>query len=173
MILLDADVLSAFAKVGKLSLLYKLFSQHFLYISPAVLAEIKVSLDKGHDFTIEIFELLERGQLKVLVLDKREKQAKQEFPVYLGEGEKENIAICKMRGGVLLSNEKKVEAFCKTMKITCLRIPAILRAFWEIGVVTIDEVRDIVEEIREKDRMGFTERALKEIFEIEGPGSRQ
>jgi len=163
MILLDADVLSAFAKVSKLSLLYKLFSQHFLYISPAVLAKIKVSLDKGHNFAREIFELFEKGQLKVLVLNKKEKQEKEELPVYLGEGEKENIVICKMRGGVLLSNEKKVEQFCKTTKITCLRIPAILRAFWEVGVVNIDEVRNVVEEMKEKDRMGFTERALKEM----------
>jgi len=163
-ILLDTDVLSAFAKIGKIDLLYQLFSTSVLYISPSVLEEVKVSYDKKYPFAMEIFQLIEKGRIKVVVLKEKEIYEKERLPIWFGEGEKESIILCLNRGGVLLSNEKKVKKFCEGRKIVCLRTPGLLKALIDEGIIEVKEAKRIIENLKNKDKMEFTESTLKEIL---------
>lgn len=167
MIYIDTDILSAFAKIKKLQLICNLFS-HNLHVSPSILNEIKISLDVGYQFAKEIFSFIEEGNLKISVLTEAESKEKANLPEQFGEGEKEILALCIIRGGVILSNERRVAEFCRAKNIHCHRIPAILRALWELKVCNINEVRTMVDELKAKDRMGFTQKALEEIFCIKG-----
>lgn len=58
MILVDTNILSSFAKIGRLELLFRVFNQKTLYISPNVFQELKDARDKRYDFVELIFELL-------------------------------------------------------------------------------------------------------------------
>ena len=72
MILVDTNILSTFAKIDRLELLFRVFNQKTLYISPNVFQELKDARDKRYDFVELIFELLQSGKLKILPLEEDE-----------------------------------------------------------------------------------------------------
>jgi len=58
-IILDADMASAFAKIKRLELLKRLFSKHRIVITPEIYEELTVSLDYGYTFPRDIFRYFE------------------------------------------------------------------------------------------------------------------
>jgi len=165
MIIVDTDILSAFAKIGQLDSLYALFSVEVLSIPPGVLTEIEVSFDAGYADAREIFQRFLSGGIQLVLLTDYEVALKEQLPDAFGEGEAEAVAICQSRNLPLLTNEKRVLQYCQQHGITCFRIPAILRALWENGVTTKNEVRKMVDDLMDKDNMGFKKRDIQAIFE--------
>jgi hypothetical protein len=86
------------------------------------------------------------------------------LPVTLGAGERESIAIARTRQGMVLSNESRVAYCCQQHGVLCLRLPDILRALWVEGIVSRQEVQDIVRDLQVKDRMQFKQSTLEAIF---------
>jgi len=164
MIVADTDVLSAMAKVARLSLLFDLLRVDKLHITPGVVAELEYSLNMGRAYARDVFALLVAGRIEVVYLTADEATSRDALPVSLGRGERESIAVAKERGGAILSNESRVAHLCRQYGIGCLRIPDILRALWVEGVIVDDEVRGIVADLRLKDRMEFKQSVLDAIF---------
>lgn len=163
MILLDNDILSTFAKVKRLDLLRTLFREEAFYITSGVLEEIQASLADGYSYPQYVLEEIATGKIKILYLNERELGEMRELPETFGLGEKESVAVCNYRKASLLSNEKRVNAFCQAQGIISFRLPEILRALWEEGVFTKDKVRSLMKEIEEKDRLKF--KSYDEILE--------
>jgi predicted nucleic acid-binding protein len=82
----------------------------------------------------------------------------------LGAGEQESIAIARARGGIELSNESRVAHHGRTYGVPCVRLPDILRALWMEGIVSQQEVQEIIRDLQVKDRMQFTQSTLQAIF---------
>src|SRR4029453_1868319 len=82
----------------------------------------------------------------------------------LGAGERESIAIARVRGGTVLSNESRVAHHCRTHGVSCVRLPDILRALWVEGIVSQQEVQEIIRDLQVTDRMQFTQSILQAIF---------
>jgi predicted nucleic acid-binding protein len=82
----------------------------------------------------------------------------------LGAGEQESIAIARVRGGIELSNESRVAHHGRTHGVPCVRLPDILRALWMEGIVSQQEVQEIIRDLQVKDRMQFTQSTLQAIF---------
>jgi hypothetical protein len=57
-VILDADIVSAFAKIECLELLLDLLSKHPVFITPRIFEELSVPLDYGYTFPLKIFSLL-------------------------------------------------------------------------------------------------------------------
>ena len=76
----------------------------------------------------------------------------------------ESIAIAKERGGMVLSNESRVAHCCQQYKIPCLRFPAILSALWVEGIISKQEVQDIIAGLQVEDRMQFKQSTLDAIL---------
>jgi len=164
MILADTDILSAFAKVGRLDLLFELLRAAELHITPAVLSEIEHSYNQKHSHAESLLSLTEKGQISVLELASTEKLVKNALPDTLGEAERELIAVASKRKYIVLSNESRVAHYCREYGVSCLRVPDLLRAFWIEGFMSVEEVHSLVNELRMKDRMMFKAATLDAIF---------
>lgn len=163
MILVDTDVLSAFAKIGATELLRALFDADTLYLTPSVWQEVAQS--HGYAYLNNLVEELNQGKLALIVLSDAEEQLAQQLPLTLGAGERESLAVAKMRGGVLLSNEKRVLHYASQMSVECYRIPALLRALWQKQIVSKSEVEQLISDIEAADRTRFSESTRKAILE--------
>ena len=95
-IIIDTDIASAFAKIGRLNLLKDLFSKHPVFITPRIFEELSVPLEYGYKFPLDIF-----NSFDVLNPAGDENETYRELIVanrVLGKGELEVISICKSRG---------------------------------------------------------------------------
>ena len=63
MVFIDTDVLSIFAKVQRLPLLYSVFNEEILNISSAVEIELQTGVVKRFDFVQNIMMLRAQGQI--------------------------------------------------------------------------------------------------------------
>ncbi len=162
MILVDTNILSTFAKIDRLELLFKVFRQKRLCISPNVFQELKDARDKRYDFVEPIFDLLQYHKLKLLPLEEDEYMLMLQLPKYLGKGELDSIAICTRRNYSLLSNERKVIKFCEENGIDHFDLNGILNALWMFDIVSKEEVVLIIKEMEEKDNLKIVSK--DEIF---------
>jgi predicted nucleic acid-binding protein len=144
MILVDTDILSALAKVDRLSLLFTLLQTTHISIVPGVLAELTYSFTLGRPYAQEVFATIASGQIQVVSLTQQEATFGATLPSTLGAGERESIAVAQKRGGTVLSNESRVVHVCQQSNIPCVRLPDILRALWAESVVSRQEVSTII-----------------------------
>jgi predicted nucleic acid-binding protein len=163
-LLVDTDILSALAKVTRLPLLFSLLQTTSLQIAPGVFRELAHSLNLRRRYAEEVLSLVSAGQIQVIPLTEEEATFRDTLPGTLGAGERENITIAKERGGMVLSNESRVAHCCQQHKVPCLRLPDILRALWVEGIVSKQEVQDIITDLQVKDRMQFKQSTLDVIF---------
>jgi len=164
MIFVDTDILSALAKVGRLSLLFSLFRVTRLQIVPGVFKEIAHSVALGRSYATEILSLISKAQIEVIALTQEETLFCHTLSPSLGVGERESIAIVRERKGILLSNESRVAHYCWQYQIPCVRLPGILRALWTERITPKDEVQRIVADLQSKDKMQFKQSTLAAIF---------
>jgi len=164
MILVDTDILSAMAKIGRIQLLFTLLQTPRLHIPPGVLGELAPSFNLRRQYAVDVFGLITSGQLQIVYLTQEEATFRDTLPVTLGVGEQESIAIARARGGIVLSNESRVAHHCRTHGVPCVRLPDILRALWVEGIVSQQDVQEIIRDLQVKDRMEFTHSTLHAIF---------
>ncbi len=85
------------------------------------------------------------------------------LPRSFDEGERETIAVAKPRGYTILTNERLVKNWCKIAGITYWDLPGILRALWRTNLLPKEQVRRLITEIEEKDRIVLKDQ--RQIFE--------
>ena len=148
-IILDADMASAFAKIKRLELLKRLFSKHRIVITLEIYEELIISLDYGYTFPLDIFRYFEvlhpsveeRKEYQKLLLEKRT----------LGKGELEAINISKRRGYIFSSIDAAALRFAEEKGVETLELHSLLRSLWESGTQSKNEVKEIIKEIEKKD----------------------
>ncbi len=154
----DTDILSMFGKVKSINTLRLLFNE--LYVPTAVYEELLRAKDAGLSFIdyvlddIEVINLSEEEHHEYISLLKNEK--------YLHKGEVQAIIICKHRGGVLLTNDKKAKKFCTKNGNPCFDIKGILRAFLLRDILNEIELRQLISQIEDTDNT--TIKGIEEIF---------
>ena len=84
------------------------------------------------------------------------------LPQTLGAGESESMALCKRFAAIFASNERRVMHYCKTNEINCINLVRILRAFWELQILSQADVQKVITEIEIADRLKF--RSIDPIF---------
>ncbi len=148
-IIIDTDIASAFAKIGRLNLLKDLFSKHLVFITPRIFEELSVPLEYGYKFPLDIFDSFD-----VLNPTVEENEAYREMIVInrvLGKGELEAIIISKSRGYVFSSMDTAALRFAVSMNVETLELHSILRAMWMSGMKSKYEVKLIIRELEDKD----------------------
>ena len=162
MIILDNNVLSTFARIGKLKLLLKVFEKEQMGMAPAVYQEFKDGLAIGHLFLADILSLVNRKQIKLEPLTGKEILAKSNLPASFDEGECESLTLCKYRGFKIVTNERHIRNYCKREKINSMDLPGLLRFLWRNQILTKAKVSFLIEEIEAKDNIVF--KSTEEIF---------
>lgn len=162
MVFIDADVLSSFAKIQRLSLLFAVFNEDPINISAAVEKELRVGVAKGFDFARDIMVLHSQGRIATHYPTAVDHQFMATLPWTLGSGERESMAICKRLGAIFVSNERRVNHHCRENGVDCVNLAEILRALWELGILQQADVRNVITEICAKDNLKF--RTTNSIF---------
>lgn len=162
MIIVDNNILSTFAKVGRLDMLFQLFPQRQIGIVPAVYNELRIGVRKGHVQLKEVMEMVQKKSIRLITLTEAEIFLKPTLPVSFDEGELESVAVCRSRKITLLTNERSVKNWCVKEDIKYADLPDLLRACWQFRVMSKKEVKNLIEEIEEKDNITF--RSKEEIL---------
>jgi predicted nucleic acid-binding protein len=150
LVFVDTDVLSIFAKIQQLPLLFAVFNQERLHIALAVENEVKMGALKGFHVAQDITVLLTQKQIQThrpLPIDDAFLKS---LPYTLAAGERESMAICKRFDAVFASNERRVKHHCQANGIRCINLAEILRSFWKLEILSKTDVRQIITEIEIK-----------------------
>jgi len=145
LVIIDTDMVSAFAKIERLDLLKKLFSKHKVVITPRIHEELLVSLQFGYSFPQDIFKHFE-------VFYPSEKESKDYHGLLgmklpLGKGELEAISICTSRQGIFSSMDQTALKFAREMVVETLGLHSVLRALWKSQILSRKEVEQIISDI--------------------------
>lgn len=162
MVFIDTDILSIFAKIQRLPLLFAVFDQDVLNIATAVENEITIGVSKGFPFTNALMELQAKGQLQTHHPVTVDEEFMLSLPHTLDAGERESMAICKRLDALFASNERRVMHHCQAYEIRCTNLDEILRALWELKILAKSDVRKVITEIETKDSLKF--RSTTTIF---------
>ena len=162
MILLDTNIISTFSKIGKLELLYDVFNADVLYVSPNVYDELLIAKDKGYAFVNHAIHLFQKKKLMLISLTSKEKEKADRLPSSFSKGERDSIAICRERNGIIVTNEKKVANYCKRQGIKYFDLRDVLKALYILMNFSKNEVNKLMNEIEEKDNIIIKDK--EEIF---------
>ena len=155
LILSDTNIISTFAIIGDINFLFKSTKRDCIFISTNVLNELEIANEMKYSFVESIFTVIRDKRIKVLSMTGEESLWSMELPQSFGKGERDSLAICKFRDGILLSNEKKVNNYCERESIHCLDLPSILRYAWKSGTISQEEIEKMIQKIEEKDNIKF------------------
>jgi predicted nucleic acid-binding protein len=154
-VVLDADFISSFLKIGRLALVLDYYRTESLLIPPAVRREVgwtQLSSTLEHLDWVRV----EAPDAETL----RDISGKPELQG-LGAGEREAIALSlQAAGSILLMNDNQARARAARLGLDPVSIPTFLLACKQDGVLARDAVATVIQELREKDRYGFRKEVL-------------
>ena len=111
MILADTSVLSTLARVEALELLWELFPNSPLGVTPAVFHEVSEAIEQGCTWLVQAPELIKNGRLQLAVPTSAQILGAESLPDSLGLGEREAIALCQAHGWAFLTNDRRARNY--------------------------------------------------------------
>lgn len=143
----DADVSSTFAKIDRFGLLEKLMGKGNLAITPAVASDLKRSK------SALVKDVLNSKVFQQLVLTKKEIDLAKKISERknLGTGEIECVALCKIRGAVLVTNDNKAIRLAEELGIDVVDLETILYSL--IDLIDRQQLKQIIDDIEAKDKV--------------------
>jgi len=163
MIVFDTDILSMFAKIDAVDLLKLLFGDKAV-MTPKIRDEISAPIEYGYTFPLKVLTTIKTVPLNEQAL---EEYGRLQENLNLGRGELEAIAYCKATKCVFATNDIKAREFAKSEGVPVISLQAILKAFWRKGIKSKEEVRQMLERIRETDNLVVSREVERGIFEMD------
>jgi len=147
LLILDTDIASAFAKAGHFDALIKLFGK--VGITPMVYEELQTPLMHGYEYPSEIFD---KADLVTISEDEQKEylKIKEEYSK-IGKGEIESIIVCRNRGFLFSSFDKKAVSVAMESGVSVITAGAIFKGFLLKGIATKKEVLKILQDIETSD----------------------
>lgn len=143
-LLLDANVLSRLAQIGKADLLPAELPNRCT-ISPAIYRELEAGVNSGVPYLQLVLALVQRGDIRVLDLADEDQQFIGSVPRKLGRGEAEGIAICKRLAMVFVTHDRKAANYCEREGVVCLHFRALVQGLHKRGLLTDSEMQRALE----------------------------
>jgi predicted nucleic acid-binding protein len=166
LIISDTNILGSFAAGEALPLLFRLFSNTTIQIPPAVRQELQTGLTYGQTHLESILQAIDGRKLQILHLSENEQSWAHGLPKKLNAGEREAIALSKNRQGQLLSNDKQVVRYCRQNNIKIADLPLLLRLLWTRKIVSQDQVRTIIDKMKDVENLQMSQKTLAIIFAL-------
>ena len=154
-ILLDTNIISTFAKIDRMNLIFEIGRKKKFGISTNVLHELEDARSIGLNFVNKVFELIDKKKISIFSMSDKEIMWSMNLPSSFGKGERDSLAICKFRKGIIFTNERKIINFCERESIAVLDLPSFLRYLWKSGLKSKDEVKKVIKIIEDKDNIKF------------------
>lgn len=161
MIVFDTDILSMFAKIDAIDLLKRLFDNKIV-MTPKIRDEIFVPFEYGYMFPLKVISTVKTVPLSNQAL---KEYGRLQENLSLGKGELEAIAYCKTEKCIFATNDIKAREFAKREGVSVISLQAILKALWKKKIKNREEVKQILERIKDADNLAISREVEKEIFE--------
>jgi predicted nucleic acid-binding protein len=150
-VILDADFLSAFLKIDRLSLVKEFYRVEVLLVPPAVYHEVSLTDLMARLANVPWVEIRPPEITRVQALRQHEDFVK------LGPGEQEAMALTSTEGdSVLLMNDNRARKMAASLGIEVLNIPAFLLACKLTGLLSREKATELVDELEKRDHYGFS-----------------
>lgn len=159
----DTDILSLFAKVGRLDLLEEAFPDRKLLVSECVYDELMVSKEKGFDFPEKIFDHCRTVGLKESEVERYRKMKEKSKYFPLSKADLRTLVLAEMRNLPLLSNDKHLLRMAEERKTLALDIYDVFRIHHNEETLTKKEIKKVLTEMEDRDNAVFKDR--EKIFE--------
>lgn len=160
MIVVDTDILSMFAKADIIDLLKSVLIARAV-MTPIIRMEISVPLEFGYEFPHRVMSSIRTVQLTEQALEEFERLQKN---LNLGKGELEAIAYCKKENALLATNDIKARKVAKIEGVSVISLQAILKAIWKRGIRNKEEVKELINKLREVDNLELNREVERKIF---------
>ncbi len=170
MAILDTDFLSSFFKIGKLKLVLKALNVKQVVVPSTVYEELKEAkffYEISSLFAFDEKELDENRFILVKPVDLIEGKANftKEETLTLGNGELGCFILAKNTKDTILIDDQKARVIAKRKGLKVVSIPAFLLFFKRKNVVSLDELKQIVNDLKVKDYYEFSEESRKVLFD--------
>ncbi|HEY68399.1 MAG TPA: hypothetical protein G4N97_09040 [Thermoflexia bacterium] len=159
--LLDTNILSVFARLDRLELLFQVLDAP-LAVSPNVRREVRDGLALGYESLRPAVELIESGQLQVVSIGDAEREFLARIPFRPEKGEADSLAWCLANAGTFVTNDKRAARRASDLGVHIVRQRDILRRLWVRGVLSVGQVRALLAEM--EARLGIVLPDWDEIF---------
>ncbi len=136
MIILDTDILSMFAKTEALNVLVEFMGRENIRMTPAIAEEISVPLQYGYDFSLQVLSQIPIVPIGVQVVEEL--------------GRLQTIGATIGKRFLLLTT---FGIFAQNRGVEVIYLQAILRVIWVSGIRTKAGVRELLEQIKNADRL--------------------
>lgn len=156
MIIADTDFLSAFLKIDRLNLIFDALETDEIVIARAVLHE----LEQAPTYSGWL-EALHAQKHKIIVRDAELLESED-----LGRGEMESISLAEKFKALLLMDDRKAAALAKSRGITVVDIPTFLLHCKSGNLLSLHELKQIIQDLKDKDYYEFTEEVKERLLKI-------
>jgi len=156
-VIIDADFLISFLKIGKLALIKDFFKVEKLYIPVAVFSEIARTKLVNHVLDVKYLQIETVEEKSIANFDR-------DFD-NLGNGEKECIVLCKKyKKSLFLTSDKKTLGIARKLGVMAINIPAFLLACKSATFLNTNEISCIVQDLKIKDYYEFSDDMRKRLL---------
>lgn len=148
-IVFDTNVLSLFARAGRLDLLQTIHASARrpirLCITPAIHEELKIGYDKGVSYLADVLKLVGKSQVQILELATADQLFIESLPARLALGEAEAIALCHRLHFVFITHDRKAVNYCDRLGIPAVRFVSLLAGLHKAGRLSDAEMEKMLE----------------------------
>lgn len=162
MVIVDADILSMFAKVDAIDLLGGFLGRERVAMTVAIRDEISIPLQYGYSFPEKVI-----SKIQIIPLTGKAWQEHERlwaFGSSLGKGELEAVAFCRAEGALFATNDSAARGFAQKQGVQVISLQAILRGLWLSGMQSKVDVRELLDRIKEADYLEVPPEVELEIF---------
>ena len=170
MIVLDTDFFSSFFKIGRLDLILAVSGEKKLVIPKTVYDELKrtsffdeilykvaFSEDALSD---ERYIMVKRVDLSICTSFIEPKEM-----TGLGKGELGCMVLAKEHGAVILISDRHARQIARDKKLKAISIPTFLLRYKRERKISIEEIKGIIKDLREKDFYAFSKEVEEELLQ--------
>jgi predicted nucleic acid-binding protein len=122
-----------------------------LYISPNVHNELQEGVQAGHTVLQAVFDLVVSRKLRIVSLTEEDQQQMAQIPFTSAKGEADSLAYCLGHQAIFVTNDQRAYKRGMQLGVTCIRLATLLRSLWVSGVLTKEEVRELIDEIEKAE----------------------
>ena len=160
----DTNILGSLAAGDALPSLLRLYARSRLVMPPAVQQELQTGWQAGAMQLEPVLQAIQANQIEVSDLSAEEELLTYNYPGSLNEGERQAIAIAQRRKATLLCNDQQAIRYCQQRRVNVVNLVAIPRQLWVKNVQAPDEVRSLIERMRQVEGLTLSPRQMTEVF---------
>ncbi len=156
MIIADTDFLSAFFKINRLEIIFTALKTKEIVITGAVLHELEKT-----SFYEKFLGTLQSKEQKIVVKKVEKVESSEKF----GLGELESIYLAENTNSLLLMNDRVARKLAESKGIAVMDIATLLLYCKENKILFLEDIRQIIKDLKEKDYYEFSREVLEMLLE--------